>query len=153
MSIERVQARIDRERERAIEDLKTVVRIPSISSSSAHKKDVLACAEHLAQRALRAGFERAEVFPTAGHPIVVVVSDTAMLDRGRPSICYGLRGLAYFQIDLTGTSTDLHSGSFGGGVKNPLHALCEIVARLKDPKTGKILVPGFYDEVRALTPK
>ena len=53
---------------------------------------------------------------------VVVISDSAMFDRGVPSICYGLRGLAYFQLDLTGTASDLHSGSFGGAVANP--AIC-----------------------------
>jgi acetylornithine deacetylase/succinyl-diaminopimelate desuccinylase-like protein len=217
MSVERVQQRIDRDQERSLRELEAVVRIPSISSSSSHKSHVHECAEFLAARAKKAGFEKADVCPTAGHPIVVaewtkaknaptvliyghydvqpvdplelwtsppfepqvrngrlygrgtvddkgqvwahllaceawleetgalpvnvkllvegeeeigsehlegflkkeakrleadfvVVSDTAMLDRGRPSICYGLRGLAYFQIDLTGTSTELHPG-------------------------------------------
>src|SRR5271154_3311984 len=71
MSLERVQQRIDRDKDRSVKELEAVVRIPSISSSTAHKKDVLACAEFVAQRARKAGFERAEVFPTEGHPVVV----------------------------------------------------------------------------------
>ena len=59
---------------------------------------------------------------------VVVISDSPMFDRGIPSICYGLRGLAYFQIDLRGTQSDLHSGSFGGAVANPAFVLAQILA-------------------------
>ena len=59
---------------------------------------------------------------------VVVISDSPMFDRGIPSICYGLRGLAYFQIDLRGTASDLHSGSFGGAVANPAFVLAQILA-------------------------
>ena len=55
---------------------------------------------------------------------VVVISDSPMFDRGIPSICYGLRGLVYFQIDLRGTKSDLHSGSFGGAVANPAIVIC-----------------------------
>ena len=81
---------------------------------------------------------------------VVVISDSPMFDRGIPSICYGLRGLAYFQIDLRGTSTDLHSGSFGGAVANPNMVLAQILAQMKD-KGGRVKIPGFYDDVRELT--
>ncbi len=80
---------------------------------------------------------------------VVVISDSPMFDRGVPSICYGLRGLAYFQIDLKGTNSDLHSGSFGGAVANPAFVLGQILAQMKD-KGGRIKIPGFYDDVRAL---
>ncbi len=82
----------------------------------------------------------------------VVVSDTAMFDRDVPSICYGLRGLAYMQVDVTGPNRDLHSGSFGGAVDNPINALAHIICKLKDDN-GKILIEGFYDDVRQLTPK
>jgi acetylornithine deacetylase/succinyl-diaminopimelate desuccinylase-like protein len=81
---------------------------------------------------------------------VVVISDSPMFDRGVPSICYGLRGLAYFQIDLRGTKTDLHSGSFGGAVANPAFVLAQILAQLKD-RGGRVRIPGFYDDVRPLT--
>jgi acetylornithine deacetylase/succinyl-diaminopimelate desuccinylase-like protein len=80
----------------------------------------------------------------------VIVSDTAMFAKNIPSICYGLRGLSYLQIDVTGTSTDLHSGSFGGAVVNPATALVQMLARLKDAR-GRVAIPGFYDSVRRLT--
>jgi acetylornithine deacetylase/succinyl-diaminopimelate desuccinylase-like protein len=81
---------------------------------------------------------------------VVVISDSPMFDRGIPSICYGLRGLVYFQIDLRGTKSDLHSGSFGGAVANPAFVLANILAQMKD-RGGHIKIPGFYDDVRPLT--
>ncbi|HYT75133.1 MAG TPA: dipeptidase [Vicinamibacterales bacterium] len=80
---------------------------------------------------------------------VVVISDSPMFDRGIPSICYGLRGLVYFQIDLRGTKSDLHSGSFGGAVANPAFVLSNILAQMKD-RGGRVKVPGFYDAVRDL---
>ena len=67
---------------------------------------------------------------------VVVISDSPMFDRGIPSICYGLRGLAYYQIDLRGTKSDLHSGSFGGAVANPAMVLAQVLAQMKD-KSGQ----------------
>jgi acetylornithine deacetylase/succinyl-diaminopimelate desuccinylase-like protein len=82
---------------------------------------------------------------------VVVISDTAMFDRGVPSICYGLRGLVYCQIDLRGSKGDLHSGVFGGAVANPAFVLAQMIAQMKD-KAGRVKVPGFYDDVRPLEP-
>ena len=79
---------------------------------------------------------------------VVVISDSPMFARGVPSICYSLRGLVYFQIDLRGSSTDLHSGSFGGAVANPAFVLAQMLAQMKD-RGGRIKIPGFYDDVRA----
>jgi acetylornithine deacetylase/succinyl-diaminopimelate desuccinylase-like protein len=81
---------------------------------------------------------------------VVVISDSPMLERGIPSICYGLRGLIYCQIDLRGSRTDLHSGSFGGAVANPAFVLAQVLAQMKD-RSGRVRIPGFYDAVRALT--
>ena len=81
---------------------------------------------------------------------VVVISDSPMFDRGIPSICYGLRGLAYFQIDIRGTRSDLHSGSFGGAVANPAFVLAQVLAQMKD-RGGRIRIPGFYDDVRELS--
>jgi acetylornithine deacetylase/succinyl-diaminopimelate desuccinylase-like protein len=80
---------------------------------------------------------------------VVVISDSPMFERGVPSICYGLRGLVYFQIDLRGTKTDLHSGSFGGAVANPAFVLGQVLSQMKD-RSGRIKIPGFYDDVRPL---
>src|SRR6187401_2866003 len=81
---------------------------------------------------------------------VVVISDSPMFDRGIPSICYGLRGLTYFQIDLRGTKSDLHSGSFGGAVANPGFVLATVLTQMKD-RSGRIKIPGFYDDVRPLS--
>lgn len=80
---------------------------------------------------------------------VVVISDSPMFDRGVPSICYGLRGLTYLQIDLRGSNSDLHSGSFGGAVANPAFVLAQVLTRMKD-RSGRVAVPGFYDDVRPL---
>jgi acetylornithine deacetylase/succinyl-diaminopimelate desuccinylase-like protein len=83
---------------------------------------------------------------------LVVISDTSMYAKGLPSICYGLRGLAYMQIDITGPNKDLHSGSYGGAVENPINALANIITKLKDER-GKILIDGFYDDVIPLSDK
>tara|TARA_B100000809_G_C15140700_1_gene533210 strand:- start:1371 stop:2741 length:1371 start_codon:yes stop_codon:yes gene_type:complete len=80
---------------------------------------------------------------------VLVISDTPMFDRGVPSLCYGLRGLTYCQIDLRGTTSDLHSGSFGGTVANPAFVLTQLLAQMKD-RSGRIKIPGFYDDVLPL---
>ncbi len=82
----------------------------------------------------------------------VVISDTAMFDHNVPSICYGLRGLAYMQVEVTGPNRDLHSGSFGGAVDNPVNVLAHIICKLKNEK-GKILIDGFYDDVLNLSEK
>ena len=77
----------------------------------------------------------------------VVISDSAMFAPGLPSILSSLRGLAYFQIDVQGPATDLHSGSYGGAVMNPAMALARILATMHDAN-GHITIPGFYDKVR-----
>jgi acetylornithine deacetylase/succinyl-diaminopimelate desuccinylase-like protein len=76
----------------------------------------------------------------------LIVSDTAMLSKGVPSITYGLRGLNYYQIELTGPAQDLHSGIFGGAVPNPITILAETIAKLHD-KNFHVAIPGFYDDV------
>jgi len=82
----------------------------------------------------------------------LVVSDTSMLARGVPSITYGLRGLNYYQVEITGPSQDLHSGVFGGAVPNPITILAELIAKLHD-KNFHVTVPGFYDDVATLSAK
>ena len=77
---------------------------------------------------------------------IILVSDTSMIGKETPSITTGLRGLAYWQIEVDGPNRDLHSGHFGGAVKNPVNALCEMLAKIVD-KGGKITIPGFYDDV------
>src|SRR5712691_2784100 len=250
-------AYLEQHRQRFLDDLFELLRIPSVSALPAHRSDVGRCAEWLAEHMRGIGLEHVEVLPTAGHPVVyadwlhapgrptvlvynhydvqpvdpldewesppfepvvkdnrllgrgaaddkgqlflhlkaveallradgglpvnlkfiyegeeeigsehfepflvehrelleadlVVVSDTAMFDRGLPSICYGLRGIAYFQVELEGPNTDLHSGAFGGAVANPAEMLARLIAQLKD-QNGRITIPGFYDEVRPLS--
>ena len=77
---------------------------------------------------------------------IILVSDTSMIGKDTPSITTGLRGLAYWQIEVDGPNRDLHSGHFGGAVKNPVNALCEMLAKVVDTN-GRITIPGFYDDV------
>lgn len=79
----------------------------------------------------------------------VVISDTGFFEGNIPALTETLRGMLYTQIDVSGTPTDLHSGSFGGAVENPANALAQIIAGLKD-RDGRVQVPGFYDDVLAL---
>lgn len=81
---------------------------------------------------------------------MVLISDTAMFAEDQPSITYGLRGLAYMEVEVVGPNRDLHSGVYGGAVENPLNVLCEMIAKLKD-EDGVIQIPGFYDKVKELT--
>jgi len=81
---------------------------------------------------------------------VIVISDTTMWAADTPSICTGMRGLADAEVTLTGPTRDLHSGSFGGGVPNPAHALAALLAGLHDAD-GRVTLPGFYDDVAPLT--
>lgn len=81
---------------------------------------------------------------------MVLISDTAMFGEDQPSITYGLRGLAYMEIEVKGPNRDLHSGVYGGAVENPANMLCELVAKLKNGN-GKISIPGFYDDVEPLS--
>jgi acetylornithine deacetylase/succinyl-diaminopimelate desuccinylase-like protein len=81
---------------------------------------------------------------------VVVVSDTSVFDRDTPSICTGMRGLTDCQVDLHGPDVDLHSGSFGGAVPNPLAVMADLLAGLHDAQ-GRVTLPGFYDRVVALS--
>lgn len=82
---------------------------------------------------------------------VILVSDTSMVSSEVPSLTSGLRGLAYWEIEVTGPNRDLHSGHFGGAVGNPINELCRLIAKVQDEHTGKIQIPGFYDDVVDLT--
>jgi len=77
---------------------------------------------------------------------VILVSDTSMIANDTPSITTGLRGLAYMEVEVTGPNRDLHSGTYGGAVDNPINVLCEMIASLKDADR-RITIPGFYDDV------
>ena len=248
---------LESHQEQFLEDLKAVLRIPSVSTEPQHQEDMLRCARHVADDFRKAGMTRVEIVPTAGHPVLyaewlgapgkptallyghydvqpvdpielwttppfeatirdgnlyargstddkgqifahfkaieaymknagglpmnvkiivegeeeigsdhlddfvkehkdvlkadlVLISDSDMFAKGVPSVCYALRGLAYMEIEVTGPSSDLHSGTFGGTVHNPIQALTEMIASLHD-KNGRITIPGFYDDVLALT--
>ena len=80
-----------------------------------------------------------------------VISDTPMANPQTPVIVTGVRGLIYMEITLRGSRQDLHSGGYGGVVENPLNALCQMLASLRD-ENGTITIPGFYDNVHDLTP-
>jgi acetylornithine deacetylase/succinyl-diaminopimelate desuccinylase-like protein len=82
----------------------------------------------------------------------ILISDTSLFGPGIPTLTYGLRGLSYLQIEVTGPDRDLHSGTFGGAVDNPINVLAEMISKLKN-KDGKITIPGFYDDVVKLTKK
>ena len=82
---------------------------------------------------------------------IILVSDTSMLSMDTPSITCGLRGLAYMEVEVTGPDHDLHSGLYGGAVANPANVLARLVADLIDDQ-GRVTIPGFYDDVRELTP-
>ena len=81
---------------------------------------------------------------------VILVSDTSMLGKNLPSLTTGLRGLAYWQIEVTGPNRDLHSGHFGGAVGNPINILCDMLSRVID-ENGRITIPHFYDDVEELS--
>ncbi|RMG73399.1 MAG: dipeptidase [Bacteroidetes bacterium] len=77
---------------------------------------------------------------------IILISDTSMIANDTPSITVGLRGLSYVEVEVVGPNRDLHSGTYGGAVDNPINVLCEMIASLKD-EDGRITIPGFYDKV------
>ena len=81
---------------------------------------------------------------------VILVSDTSMLGADLPSLTTGLRGLAYWEIEVTGPNRDLHSGHFGGAVANPINELCKLISRVMDAD-GRITIPGFYEDVEEVS--
>jgi acetylornithine deacetylase/succinyl-diaminopimelate desuccinylase-like protein len=123
--------------------LRTVGRLPINISFIVEGEEEIGCA-HLS------AFVRENAALLAAD--VVVDSDSAMFADGVPSISCAMRGIACFQLDVRGSAADLHSGSFGGGVANPAFVLANLVAQLKD-RDGRVAIPGFYDDVRELTPE
>lgn len=247
-----IEKYIDENKERFLEELFGLLRIPSISSISANKPDMYRAAEYWKQVLLNAGADRAEVYESDGNPVtygekiidpakptvlvyahmdvmpvdpinlwdsppfepeirngriwgrganddkgqsfmhakafelmvktntlpcnvkfmiegeeeigspnlgkwceqhkemlkadIILVSDTSMIAPDTPSITTGLRGLAYWQVEVTGPNKDLHSGLFGGAVANPANVLTKMIAQMTD-ENGRITIPGFYDDV------
>lgn len=83
---------------------------------------------------------------------VLLISDTPMYSADQPSLCLSLRGLVYFQVQLTTANTDLHSGQHGGAAPNAIQSLVELLSTLKDDQ-GRIQIPGFYDDILPLDPR
>lgn len=246
---------IDQNKQRFLDELMDLLRIPSVSADSKYKGDVARCADAVKESLLKAGCDKAEICPTDGHPIVygekmidpslptvlvyghydvqppdplelwhsgpfepvikddkiyargacddkgqmymhvkamevmtktntqscnvkfmiegeeevgssnlgkflesnkeklkadiVLVSDTSMISMEHPSIETGLRGLAYMEVEVTGPNRDLHSGVYGGAVRNPVNELCRMIASMHD-ENNHITIPGFYDKVADL---
>lgn len=251
-----VKSYINENKDRFLEELFELIRIPSVSSQSKHKEDMQKVAEKWKEILLNAGVDKAEIMPTKGHPVVyaekiiskdaptvlvyghadvmppdpvdqwksnpfepevrdgkiyargaddnkgqsfihakafeylvknnllkvnvkfliegeeeigspslgefcennkellksdiILVSDTSMIDEDTPSITTGLRGIAYWEVEVAGPNVDLHSGLFGGAVANPIEELSKMIARLID-ENGKVTVPGFYDDVEEIS--
>lgn len=81
----------------------------------------------------------------------VLISDTSLFERGVPTLTYALRGISFMEVEVIGPDKDLHSGSFGGAVGNPVNILAQMIAKLQD-KNGHITIPGFYDDVKKVSP-
>ncbi|MDR1981643.1 MAG: dipeptidase [Tannerellaceae bacterium] len=252
-----IKTYIQTHRERFLEELFSLIRIPSISAKQEHKHDMMACAQRWVKILLSSGADKATVMPTEGNPVVygeknvspdaptvlvyahydvmpaepleqwhsnpfepeirngriwargadddkgqamiqvkgfetalklgllrcnvkfllegeeeigspsleafctqqkellkadvILVSDTSMVSPDIPSLTTGLRGLAYWEVEVTGPNRDLHSGHFGGAVANPVQVLCRLLADVIDAD-GRITIPGFYDDVENVSP-
>ncbi|MGA0242146.1 MAG: M20/M25/M40 family metallo-hydrolase [Candidatus Marinamargulisbacteria bacterium] len=83
----------------------------------------------------------------------LLVSDSPKFSDTTPSICTSIRGLVYMDVSVTAMASDVHSGQLGGGVPNVIHYVAQCIASMKDPKTNRILVPGFYDNITVSPPK
>ncbi len=251
-----IKAYIEEHKDRFRDEWFSLLRIPSVSSQSEHKADMVKCAERWKELLLASGATRAEVMSTAGNPVVyaerivstsaptvlvyghydvmppeplelwksnpfepeirdgrvyargadddkgqamiqvkgfetalqtgilncnvkfilegeeeigsislgdfcaahkellaadvILVSDTSMVSEETPSLTTGLRGLSYWEVEVTGPNRDLHSGHFGGAVANPINVLCKLIADITDAD-GRITIPGFYDDVEELS--
>lgn len=256
VNIEEIKAVVAANKERYLNELLELLRVPSVSADPTHKADVQKTAEMVHAHLLQLGVARAQIYPTAGHPVVygetvqrpdrptimvyghydvqppdpldlwesppfepvikdgkiyargscddkgqmfmhlkavevlnqfgdlpcnvkfviegeeevgsknlesfirdhkdmlgcdvIVISDTSMIDNDTPSITSGLRGMSYMEVGVTGPCRDLHSGTYGGAVANPINVLCEMIASLKDGNQH-ITIPGFYDDVVELS--
>ncbi len=242
----------EKNKDRFLEEMIELLRIPSVSARSEHKQDMLTCAEKIRQRLLDSGCDKAEVMPTDGHPVVygekiidpskptvlvygqydvqppdplelwnsgpfdpvikdgkvyargsaddkgqfymhlkametmvntnsmetnikfliegeeevgspnlakfveanknmlktdvILISDSSLISMQTPSLDIGMRGLSYIQVEVTGANRDLHSGTYGGAVANPITILAKMIADCHDKK-NHITIPGFYDDV------
>lgn len=254
--MQKVKSYIESNKDRFLEELFDLLRIPSVSADSAYDGDTARAAEVVKEHLLKAGADKATVYPTDGHPVVygeklvdsslptvlvyghydvqpadpvelwtsppfepvvkngkiyargacddkgqmfmhvkafeamvsndtlacnvkfmiegeeevgssnlgpfckqykdmldcdvILISDTSIIANDVPSVTTGLRGLSYVQVEVTGPNRDLHSGTYGGAVGNPINVLCEMIAQMKD-EDNHITIPGFYDKVEVIS--
>ena len=250
--MDQIEKYIEENKDRFVEELFGLIRIPSVSSESAHKPDMYAAARYLKDLLQQAGADKAEIFETEGNPVtyaekiidpdkptilvyghmdvmpveplelwqsnpfepeiregkiwargadddkgqsmmqvkafelmlktntlpcnvkfmiegeeeigspnlgrwcedhkdmlkadIILISDTTMINPDLPAITTGLRGLTYWEVEITGPNRDLHSGMYGGAVVNPIHVLLRMITQMVDDQ-GIITIPGFYDDV------
>src|SRR2546430_336674 len=143
--LDKVLNAIDSRKDKSLAMLKEFLRIPSVSTKPDHKPDMIRCANWLKDQLHRA---KQDVLKAD----LCLISDTDQFRRGLPAITYGLRGLVYEEVKITGPDHDLHSGMYGGAVPNPANVLCEILATLHKPD-GSVNIPGFYDDVETVKPE
>jgi len=140
---------------RGADDDKGQAMIQLKGFETALREDLLRCnVKFILEGEEEIGSPSLEAFCTANSDLlkadVILVSDTSMVNEATPSLTTGLRGLAYWEIEVTGPNRDLHSGHFGGAVANPVNVLCHILAQLIDDD-GRITIPHFYDDVEELS--
>src|SRR6266496_4459907 len=123
-------------KDRFLNELLGLLRIPSVSARSEHKEEIGSV--HLGDFVK----ENKELLKAD----VILISDTAMISLDSPSMDVGVRGLIYLQIEVTGPNRDLHSGTYGGAVANPITILAHMIASLHD-ENNHITIPHFYDDV------
>ncbi len=119
------------------------------------KTDALPCnAKFMIEGEEEVGSDNLEIFVKENKEMlaadVIVISDTSIISNDHPSITVGLRGLSYLEVEVTGPNRDLHSGVYGGAVANPINVLSKLIADMQDDE-GRILIPGFYDDVVELS--
>lgn len=119
------------------------------------KTDSLTCnAKFMIEGEEEVGSNALEAFVKNNHEKlaadVILISDTSIISNDHPSITVGLRGLSYMEVEVTGPNRDLHSGTYGGAVANPINILSQMIASLQDAD-GRITIPGFYDKVEELS--
>src|SRR5436189_42351 len=137
-------------RERFLEELKNLLRIPSVSTQAAHQGDMEKASRFLADELNRLGLDHVEIIREHGDRLkadCALVCDTEFFAPELPTLCVGLRGMLYLELEAVGAKTDLHSGMYGGAAPNPLFALSSMIAKMKD-ENGTVQIPGFYDRVR-----
>jgi len=131
-----------------------MTHVKAIEAYLATKTDLPVNVKFLIEGEEEAGSENLEKFIKNNAALlkadIVVISDSGQYGKNRPAVTYGLRGLAFVEVKVTGPNRDLHSGSFGGSIANPINVLAKVISLLHD-ENGKVAIDGFYDDVLPLT--